>query len=158
MGFVSFCGQSIYAEEASLNDLHDIVMPEPVSAWPPAPGWWFIFLLIVLTAAALFLRWFRQYRNNVYRRAALAELEAAESAAAAAEILRRTALAAYPREDIVPLQGEAWFQWLETTGSLPMPEPAKNAITNIYTESSTGSEELKQFTKKWIIKHSAGTE
>jgi hypothetical protein len=58
-----------------LAQLRDIHLPEPVSWWPPAPGWWILALLalcVVVTGAILVSR---HYRNNTYRRQALAALE-----------------------------------------------------------------------------------
>lgn len=57
------------------EQLRGIHIPEPVSWWPPAPGWWILFILaLLLTGLSI---WFvvRHQRNNRYRKQALGELQ-----------------------------------------------------------------------------------
>ncbi|MBS1202779.1 MAG: hypothetical protein H6R22_1288, partial [Chromatiaceae bacterium] len=59
---------------AGLRDWH---LPDPVSWWPPAPGWWLVAGL-ALAACALTLHWWlrrRRRRHGAPARAALGELE-----------------------------------------------------------------------------------
>jgi Domain of unknown function (DUF4381) len=114
------------ADPASLDRLHDIVVPDPTPWWPPAPGWlWLaglVLALLTLATLAAFIRW----QKNRYRREALAELERLAAAASPAasgglssalsELLKRTALTAYPREDVATLTGPRWFAFLDSTG------------------------------------------
>src|SRR5262245_43819712 len=101
-----------------LAGLVDIPLPPPVSLWPQTTA---SRVAIALAAAGLvaatwwLIRWWRATR---YRRAALAELDAiasdmdrppAQSAAALALLLRRTALAAFPREEVAELSGPPWL-------------------------------------------------
>jgi hypothetical protein len=86
--------------------LRDIHLPEPVSWWPLAPGWWLcLALLVMLTAAALW--WWRGAPLRRLRRAALAELSAIETAyardgdghacaQAVSRLLRRVAAPCWP--------------------------------------------------------------
>ena len=93
-------------------------MPPLISMWPETVGW----IWVGVTAAALFaivlIKW-RQFRKaNAYRRAAVAALSAAgDDATAIAGILRRAALAAYPRDKVAALHGEAWLRFLDKTGA-----------------------------------------
>jgi len=74
-----------------------------------------------LIAAIIFL--VRRWHANRYRRAALAELDhvlrsfsekdALSTADALALLVRRTALAIFPRETIAPLSGAAWLDFLD---------------------------------------------
>ena len=117
---------SVAADPASLQNLQDIVVPDPVAWWPPAPGWYGVgFLLLALGIWFLARRW-RDWRRDAYRREALqmlADLRTADegqgSPAVVAEVaalLRRTALCAYPRRRVVALTGEAWLEFLDATG------------------------------------------
>jgi hypothetical protein len=149
-------------DPASLENLHDIVAPIPVPWWPPAPGWLFLgglfllVLLIVLTRAVL------RYRRNTYRRAALTELQrvAAETEPLPliSGLLKRTALATYPREDVAGLTGEAWVEWLAETGKMTLPAPVVTALgQNLYDGGKTDSKALIDFTTRWIQRHRGGS-
>ena len=115
-------------DATSLDRLHDIIMPAPAPWWPLAPGWyWVLGLLVVMLLAALItglIRW----QHNRYRREALAELARQEVALqnadlrspallSLAELLKRTAVTAFPREDVATLTGPKWFEFLDHTAS-----------------------------------------
>lgn len=106
---------------ASLSRLHDIVVPEPLPWWPPAPGW--IVLAGLLFLAFAILSWFRWrlWKRDAYRRAALVELDRIgggerEELASLPALIKRTALAAYPRTEVAPLYGDAWLEFLDREG------------------------------------------
>lgn len=109
-----------------LANLRDIHLPEPVSWWPPAPGWWLLALLSLIVVAGLFGLW-RYRRRQTPRRAALAELarlrvdfqrngDGTAVAAGISALLRRLALAYFPRNQVAGLVGDAWLQFLDRTG------------------------------------------
>ncbi|MEN8253875.1 MAG: DUF4381 domain-containing protein [Verrucomicrobiota bacterium] len=139
----------------SLNDLYDIVEPAPVSWWPPAPGWWILFAVAGIAIVFLLIHRLRCRRKNAYRRAALAELGKAESADEVAAILRRTALAAYPRKAIASRHGNEWIEWLETTASIPLPDTAKKSMASVYSNDETHTEPLRDYARAWILQHPA---
>ncbi len=110
-------------DPGSLDRLHDIAVPPPVPWWPPAPGWLVIggFLLAVvgLGCWGRYLRW----RHDAYRREALRRLDqilgespGLSSLPAIAELVKRVALAAYPRGRVASLTGEPWLVFLDETG------------------------------------------
>jgi len=106
-------------DPASLSRLHDIVVPDPVPFWPPAPGWYAVFA--VLVAALGTLTWWRvrRWRRDAYRREAVAALERAARSgdwADLAEVMKRTALAVFPRASVASLSGESWLTFLDRTG------------------------------------------
>lgn len=104
--------------------LRDIHLPEPVSWWPPAPGWW---LLLALAAAAIALAiWLRRRprRRTAPRRLALRELQQIRAAYAQhgdprrlvrelSVLLRRSAISLFPRAETAGLTGEAWLGFLD---------------------------------------------
>jgi len=76
-----------------------------------------VLLVAGLIAAAWWL--VRSWHANRYRRAALAELdriaeaEAQSTPASLAVLVRRTALAAFPRAQVATLAGPAWLAFLD---------------------------------------------
>lgn len=106
-----------------LAALHPLRQPEPISWWPPAPGWW--LLAAVLIAAALFLARgvTGRRRRQRYRREALAELarlresdllhsQPGSAVTAINATLKRAAITAAGRERIAALHGAAWVDFL----------------------------------------------
>ena len=113
--------------DPQLANLRDIHLPASIGWWPPAPGWWVLTVLILLLSAALW-RW-----NARRRQAAEAKIQAltliencqinyqvtGDRPCAASEIsvlLRRVALAYFPRKQVAGLQGDAWIDFLNSTG------------------------------------------
>jgi len=149
------------ADDASLENLRDIVMPEPVSWWPLAPGWWVLLGCVAVGAIVTIVRLVRRWRANAYRRAALQELKSADTVAAIADVLKRTALCAWPRSDVAALSGTAWCDWLATTSHAPLPDSTTRILTNdVFRDSSTPEAvgELTTFAVTWIRQHSASGE
>lgn len=111
-----------------LARLVDIPVPPLPGLWPQTPAS-LILIALVTIGLVLAVAWLaiRRHRNR-YRRAALAELAATERmlsgdtqrgriAVALADLVRRTALAAFARETVVPLQGTAWLAFLDRSYS-----------------------------------------
>lgn len=102
--------------------LIDFPLPREVSLLPQT--WEARLAMIVLIAAvgAAVWRYAHLRRANRYRREALAELAriahannsgASELLSSLTMLVRRTALAAFPREQIAPLIGPAWLSFLD---------------------------------------------
>lgn len=104
--------------------LRDIHLPDAVSWWPPAPGWWLLPGLVALLVFAALRRW----RRGRVRRAAICharrELAAirqafrlqpdqARLARALSALLRRLAMSLYGRRDAAALTGEDWLAFLD---------------------------------------------
>ncbi|MFG6158639.1 DUF4381 domain-containing protein [Halomonas sp. 1390] len=88
--------------------------PPPVPWLPQTWGWALLAGLILAMLAGWAWRARRRHRANAYRRRALAELAASDQRIESlAEILRRTALAAFPRERVAGLHGDAWRHFLD---------------------------------------------
>lgn len=100
--------------------LRDIHLPEPISGWPPAPGWWLLLFGVPMVLALLAWLW-RWLRRKTPKKLALRELEAIAASDAEtrekirrlAILLRRTALSVYPREEVASLVGADWLAFLD---------------------------------------------
>jgi hypothetical protein len=143
------------AGPASLDALRDIVVPPPVSWWPLAPGWWVLLLAIAVIAALVIRRAVRNRRANAYRRAALAQLRGADSPAEVNTILKRTALAAFPRAGVARLAGPAWSDWLRETGGADLDSEIADslAMSSFHAQDRTDLAAVKAFAGRWIRRH-----
>lgn len=111
----------------SLAQLRDIHLPEPISAWLLAPGWYLLALLLLLTLGGLAVWYYRYCIRTRVKKLALRRVhvlqqqyqETKQVKALIAELstlLRRVALAYFPREDIAGLYGEQWLLFLQESG------------------------------------------
>lgn len=107
-----------------LAQLRAYHLPEPVSWWPPAPGWWLLALLVLAgTAVGLWLYLVRRQRRAALRSAqrALRVLKAEHNIdgddlkliRGLSRLLRRFALARFPRTMVAGLTGDAWLGFLD---------------------------------------------
>ncbi len=107
-------------DPGSLDRLHDIVLPPPVPWWPPAPGWYAVAAVALALLGFALWTTAARWRRNRYRRAAMRQLgripHDGNVVPAVAALLKRTALAAFPRERVASLTGPAWLAFLNRTG------------------------------------------
>lgn len=141
----------------SLVDLLDqLVLPEdpaPVSMMPETAGWWILAAIVVIGLGWLIRHMARDWRANAYRRAAVRELElVGEDPAAIAAILRRTALAAWPRQDVAALTGDDWVAFLRRSGDFPEPMARTLALAP-YQPGTEPDEGLSLAAEAWIRHH-----
>lgn len=114
-------------DPASLQNLHDIIGASPIPWWPPAPGWYAVGggLLIGLVWAGWRLR--RRWKKNAYRREAVSQLQdlttrlkqdeqRKPALRALGALVKRTALAVWPRSQIAGLSGDVWLAVLDRSG------------------------------------------
>jgi len=112
-------GQDAGLDTGLLRDIH---LPEPVSWWPPAPGWWLTTALIIVVFAGAF--WLlRQWQRRRWRREALEELARLQQSATSYQqlqqlsaLLRRVAMTCFPRQQVASLTGPAWLDFLDSNG------------------------------------------
>lgn len=101
-------------------------LPPSISLWPQTWGSRLVIALAVVLLAAGLWRLLSRYRANAYRRAATRELAAIEQqaatgaaygidASAVALLVRRTALVAFPRQQIASLTGQRWLTFLDAS-------------------------------------------
>lgn len=157
----------------ALDQLTDIVMPLPVSWWPQTWGWGLLGLIVLALAAAAFVRWLRRYRANRYRREALADLaelegrladEAtrADALAAIPVLLKRVALAAWPRSAVASLTGKAWLAFLrehdatqsfDASASRLLDDLEYRSRTSLGSINETDARRFASSARQWIEGH-----
>ena len=159
-------------DAASLQNLHDIVPAPPVPWWPPAAGWYFAGAVVLIVLAWIAWAAFRRWKNNAYRRAALKELKELterlpdneNAARKLPELVKRTALCAWPRRQVADLSGMRWLEFLDDKGASKdfTQGPGKLLPKLAYADSETvcaiSRERLADLTRaveRWIKNHKA---
>lgn len=147
--------------------LVDIPLPAAVSLWPQT--WPSRIAVAVIAAGVIGLAvWLvRRWHRNRYRRAALGELKRMEEALAAASpsdvaaylatLVRRTALAAFPREQVARLTGAAWLSFLDLTGGGRdfSDGPGRSLEVAAYELAPAEPRALVKVVRHWIRTHHA---
>ncbi len=120
-----------------LSQLRDIHLPDAVSWWPLATAWWLLLgLLLLLGGVAVVL--VRRHRAMRWRRVALRELaqllqasdvDAHRRLCTLSVLLRRVALARFPRRQVAALHGEAWLALI--TGVLGEAQPVPPTLQRL---------------------------
>ena len=148
-----------------LELMHGLVMPEAVEWLPQTPGWWIVLGWILAVLLLLAWQFARRRQRNRYRRDALAELRSiaartelgpAESAQHIAALLKRTALAAYPREDVAALYGRDWARFLgESAGNDQQVVDAADMLAAAAYRPDADGSALAGPARRWIRLHRA---
>ena len=147
-----------------LAQLRDIHLPEPISWWPPAPGWWIVSLVTLASIITIVLFVKNRWLRNRYRRAAIRELgnlqnnpqDSPQTLLEISTLLRRVALQTYGRENVAPLSGDKWLTFLDRTGKTDQfsQGPAKVIGCALYKSSADAdTEQVIPIIHKWIKEH-----
>lgn len=143
----------------NLPELRDIHLPDGVSAFPIASGWWICLAGIVLLFLLIqFILYLRRYSKARYALKLLKEISAenvVEAAKEMSEILRRICVFKY--KEAAALLGPDWIAFLNKNSKTPIEGKSAELLINapyIPKESSTYSvenlEDLRRFCQKWI--------
>jgi len=157
---------------ASLQNLNDIVLPATIEWWPLASGWYFLIGLLLVAFGWFAYRNIKRHIANRYRREALRELQLLIEAVQSDTnrdanlrqlpvLLKRTALAAYPRSQVAALSGESWFVFLNSklrnpvftnsaASSLEKIAYSTGELSSIDSQSVT---ELIAVSLQWVKQH-----
>ena len=108
-----------------LAELRPIHWPEPVSWWPPAPGW-ILLVVALLLALVIGARHLQQRRKPAVEADALRMLTTLETHTGSDRefldalnlTLKRIALARFPREQVAALSGRPWLTFLATSSGI----------------------------------------
>ena len=154
-------------DPASLQNLHDIVVPGSVAWWPPAPGWYAVMALAAVGAGALLWKAWRQWRRNRYRGEALSELSRIGKGGSNAELselpvlLKRAALSAWPREYVAGLVGPDWHRFLDESAGIDRFRSGAGVLLDKLAYASGGqrvlsgreAEAVLDAARLWIRRH-----
>ncbi len=105
--------------------LKDIHLPQALSWWPPAPGWWILVGLILVSLFTAYW-WHRRRERMKFSAISMArqELDSLQTQYASHQdprqfvadlsiLLRRLSISAFPRTETASLTGEEWLHFLD---------------------------------------------
>lgn len=112
----------------ALVQLKDIHLPDAVSWWPLAPGY---YLLLALCIGVSLWAWFalqKRHKQHAAKKAALVLLsqltpDSIQIAVEVNSLLKRAAMSYVSREKIASLDGNAWYEWIDS--ALPADKQGK---------------------------------
>lgn len=142
-----------------LSQLHDIHLPTSVAWWPLALGWWLLLALLVI-ALLLGYGFYRRYRQQRWRREALALLRQLQQQSLTpqalvveySQLLRRVAISRFPRAEVAALTGEQWLVFLDQQMKVPgFQQQGRMLITAPYSATVEGDlGALSALCERWI--------
>jgi hypothetical protein len=162
-------------QQAVLNQLQDIQLPEPITWWPLAFSWW--ILILSATSILIGMIWYfrEQRKRNAYRREALESLSRIMQSKdayvslnvqilAINGLLKQVALTTYGRVNVAPLNDQAWLDFLQKNASfIPQPEALTALFKVAYQAPIMDVTQLKSqqalltawqtYAAKWIKGH-----
>ncbi len=147
------------AMQDNLPELRDIHLPEGVSIFPLAYGWWVVLLGIIgvflLIKAILYMRRKSKKRYALKLIEAVSENNPVLAAKQSSEILRRICVLKYPKA--ATLYGQAWLDFLHLHCRQKLNEAEAGLLLNAPYMSldakGYGAQEIKaikQFCISWI--------
>jgi Domain of unknown function (DUF4381) len=142
---------------APLDQLHDFYQPSPPAWTPQTAGWYILFAILGLLMLWLAVHLVRRWFANRYRREALRALPLLEPSEFSA-LLKRTALAVWPREKVASLSGATWLKFLNgSTGHEFFRHAPADQIEELALRPQTLSQEdeqaLRATVASWIRRH-----
>ena len=146
---------------AALRGYH---LPDPIGWWPPAPGWWLLLVLSAVSAGVIVWWLVRRRSGTAAARNARRELNRLRRELASgsddahvirqlSKLLRRFALAVFPRNQVAALTGEAWLVFLDAHGGEGRfcDGPGRQLLDAPYRATATGSgHQLASLIEDWI--------
>ena len=149
--------------EASLDNFHDIIVPDAIGYFPPAPGWYVLGLLALALLFHFAIQTYAKYKKNLYRREALKELESfseqsQEETVLLLSLAKRVAIVAYGRERIAKLSADSWWDFMEEHSKVKVSKELRKNIAKIlydkgYESKQSDALAIKTFVTLWIKTH-----
>ena len=154
-----------------LANLRDIHLPEAISWWPLALGWWILIALLSIASIFACMALFKHHQTRLYRRQAMQHLREIENLQGQKqlielfELLKRTAICAYPNQSPANLSPKAFVAFLIDTCKEPIfnhiPDDLETVLYAKQAKIKPVSEDFISsamvWAKVWIEKHPQST-
>jgi hypothetical protein len=160
------------AAKAALEKLADLAVPAPTPWTPQTWGWAVLAVALLGLVVWLVVRAVQHRRANRYRVEALADLAVLESRfgddrqraaalAAMPAVLKRVALAAWPRSEVASLSGGTWVAFLRAhAGRHGLVDEAARVLddgeyraASLAPLSAADAERIANHLRLWIEEH-----
>lgn len=149
--------------DASLDNLHDIIVPEAVGFFPPAPGWYIVALLFLALLFHFSVQRYKQYKKSQYKREALKELltykqRSKEDVIALLSLAKRVGLAAFERSIIAKLSDDSWWDFMEQHSKVKVDAQLRVTLSKLLYDASYSMndplyEQTSALVTVWIKTH-----
>ena len=150
-----------------LSQLRDIHLPDPISYWPPAIGWWLLVVLLFILASFMVIYVVRWYHKRSYRRHAIKALNTLYKAYKKEKdsalytfninmLLKRSSVFCYGKNRVSKLTGDDWLGFLDDSGNTTdFTQGAGIVLASApYTHAADiDAIALKQCCESWIRRH-----
>ncbi len=127
-------------DQQLLQQLRDLHLPESVSWWPLAPGWWIVVTALLFIAVVVSMRLVRNYLrrrqqtpelrqlNELYKQCA-ADGDATSYYDRLTSILKQSAIERDDSMSVPRLSGNAWVDWMEQSAETSFTATARDTLT-----------------------------
>ncbi len=155
---------SAETEGKSLVELLEMLAPAPepipISMVPQTWGWIVLAAVFLFGVGSIIYLLARYRRANAYRRLALMELkQAGNDPARAANILRRAALAAFPRSKVAGLHGQDWLNFIQHSAEkLQFSDEAGQSLLQAPYREGKEDPKVAKLARDWITLHKVEAE
>lgn len=139
--------------------LDKLIQPTPppdISMAPATAGWIWLSVVTLIILGIVTSKLISRHRANAYRRSALSLLgQTSDDPIAIATLLRETALAAFPRNEVASLIGEDWLAFLDEAAdkNLFVNSDSGKALIQSPYRNTPSSPELTSHAREWITSH-----
>ncbi len=140
--------------------MHTVVYPDTISMSPETIGWQLLGLWTLACALLITIEQIRRYRANRYRREAIRlvsglDVHNQQAAAEVAILVKRTAIAAFPRSKVAALTGHDWQKFLLQSTQNKLNTTEVQAICSAAYDPKVQVIEVQNAAIRWIRLHRA---
>ena len=151
----------------TVEQLQELPLPAAISYAPQTWGWLLVLGLFLLIITAWLMRRLYRWRQDRYRRDALARFDQLQQTLdndalrEVPELLKRVALSMPQRPDVARLSGAAWQDFLQRSTPLVLPEDfairlaalAYAPDATLLALDETKRQELLSLSRQWVETH-----
>ncbi|SFR56709.1 DUF4381 domain-containing protein [Thiomicrospira sp. ALE5] len=156
--------QPEHFENPLAQQLHDIILPDPISWWPLAGSVWAMLIIILGIIIGLIVYFWHRYQQHSYRRTALRDIQKLIEYDDDLQLmqqlnakLKQVAITTYGRHQVASLTDQAWLNFLHDKAQfIPQPNNIGQLVQYYAKENKLSAAErqrLIDYAQQWIKEH-----